>query len=299
MTLLAIIIALSLGHFLGHVQELRQFGWFERLSGWVQTNFKAGGEWNGAAGVLLAVLPPVLVVALVQDGLDEGLLGFLGFVFAVLVLLYTLGPRDLDQDAETYIDALETGDEEKARRSARAILETEPPEQAGERTRLVADTLLVKANEAVFAVLFWFALLGPAGAVLYRLAWVLKEKAGVPAEEAGAFAVAAGRLHGILAWLPARLLAVGYALVGSFEEAIHAWRNYRDRWSDRFGDSNVGVLVCAGNGALHRSVERDAPVEDSVELGVEWIRGVLGLIWRTLVLWVTVIALLTLAGWAS
>lgn len=299
MTLLAIIIGLSLGRFLGHLQDLRQLTWFERFVDSVRANFRVGGEWNGAAGVLLAVVPPVLLVAIVQALLSEVLFGLLAFVFAVLVLVYTLGPRDLDADAEAYINALDVADEEDAQRCAAVILETEPPAEAGERTRLVADALLVKANEAVFAVLFWFAVLGPAGAALYRLAWVLKKKAGAGAEETSDFAAAAQRLHGIVAWLPARLLAAGYALAGSFEEAIHAWRGYYDKWSIRFGDSNVGVLVCAGNGALHRDVERDASVEDRVEAGTDLIRAVLGLIWRTLVIWVTVIALLTLAGWAS
>lgn len=298
MTLLAIIIGLSLERFLGHLQDLRQFDWFERLAAQVRTHFRTGGEWNGAAAVLLAVVLPVLLVALLQAALSEVLFGFLGFVFAVLVLLYTLGPRDLDADAEAYIDALEVADEEKAQHRAEAILETEPPAEPGERTRLVADALLVKANEALFAVLFWFAVLGPVGAFLYRLASVLKETAGSGAEDAADFAAAAGRLHGILAWAPARLLAVAYALAGSFEDAIHAWRGYQDRWSDRFGDSNVGVLVCAGNGALHRDVARET-AEYGVEAGADLIRSVLGLIWRSLVLWVTVIALFTLAGWAS
>lgn len=297
MTLLAIIIGLFLERFLGHLQDLRQFTWFERFVDSVRANFRAGGEWNGAAAVLLAVVPPVLVVAAVQALLSDVLFGLLGFVFAVLILVYTLGPRDLDTDAEAYVNALEVADEEDARHRAAAILEMEPSADAGERTRLVADALLVKANEAVFAVLFWFAVLGPAGAALYRLAWVLKRQAGT--EESSDFAAAAQRLHGIVAWLPARLLATGYALAGSFEEAVHAWRGYYDKWSFRFGDSNIGVLVCAGNGALHRDVERDASVEDRVEAGTDLIRAVLGLIWRALVIWVTVIALLTLAGWAG
>lgn len=299
MTLLAIIIGLFLERFLGHLQDLRQFTWFERFVDSVRTNFRVGGEWNGAAGVLLAVFPPVLAVAAAQTLLSDVLFGFLGFVFAVLVLVYALGPRDLDADAETYINALEAADEENARRRAAAILESEPPAEATERTRLVADALFVKANEAVFAALFWFAVLGPAGAALYRLAWVLKKKAGAGVAESSDFAAAAQQLHGIVAWLPARLLAIGYALAGSFEEAIHAWRGYHDKWSNRFGDSNVGVLVCVGNGALHRDVERDASAEDRADAGVDLIRAVLGLIWRTLVLWVTVIALLTLAGWAG
>src|SRR5690606_26164604 len=121
MTLLAIIISLSLERFLGHLQELRQFGWFERLSGWVRTNFKAGGEWNGAAGGLLAVIPAGRGVALVQDGLDGVLFVRLGFVSAGLVRLGPLGPRGLHQDAEACINALETADEEQGRRSARGI----------------------------------------------------------------------------------------------------------------------------------------------------------------------------------
>jgi membrane protein required for beta-lactamase induction len=105
---------------------------------------------------------------------------------------------------------------------------------------------------------------------------------------------AAQRVHGALAWLPARLLALGYALAGSFEDAVSDWRAYYQHCSEHFFEVNDAVLASAGGGALrNRAFAAEAETEAQ-----QTMRGALRLINRTLIVWLTAIALLTVFGWA-
>ncbi len=289
MTLIAILISLLLERLLSQLESLREPAWFERYARWLRERLRAGGElWEGAAGVVAVLLPLVVVVALVQGLLGLVLLGLPGFIFNVVVLLYCLGPRTLDSQVDALTMALESGDEETARRYAFELLGEEPPSGRA-LPGVVTDAVLVRANERLFAVLFWFLILGGVGAALYRGGWVLRERLAGD----DAFGEAARRLQGILDWIPARLVAVGYALTGSFEDALAGWRAYQDELAERFADTSIGTLVCTGNGALRLDPSAGGDGD------AETIHAANGLVWRTLIVWLTVIALITLAGWAT
>jgi len=126
-----------------------------------------------------------------------------------------------------------------------------------------------------------------------------------PASE---FAQAAQRLHAILDWIPARLVAVGYAVSGSFVDAIGNWRGSVGK-TEKWEESSVQVLLASGMGALHLDAEslREAPQDNDVQGGrkpgaadvqaeIAHIKAAQALVWRTLVAWVVIIALMTLAG---
>ena len=96
-------------------------------------------------------------------------------------------------------------------------------------------------------------------------------------------------LHGLMAWIPARLLAMGFALAGSFEEAIADWRGYYDNCAPRFFDVNNDVVACAGVGATGRATESCAVAPAAR------VRAAIDLVVRTLwLIWCPVIAVLTL-----
>jgi adenosylcobinamide-phosphate synthase len=169
----------------------------------------------------------------------------------------------------------------------------------------------------VFGVLSWYSVLavlglGPTGAVLYRLSefvaryWRhMEKKSGASLSEV-VHDAAATAWHAI-DWLPARVTALGFAVVGSFEEAIDSWRQY----AQKFPDDNDGVILAATAGALNVRLGREAASASSAasEPGAEpgaapvpvqepvlaHLRSVVGLVWRTVVLWMLLLALLTLA----
>lgn len=287
MSLITILVSLFAERFLGAPGELRRFDWFWRWTGRVREWLPTAEPWQGTAAVVAALAVPFIAVALLGYWLAE-LWGLFGFIFAVLVLLYSFGPQNLEAQVEAFIDARERNDEESAHWHVADMLGEWVPESTRELTRAVMETVFVEAHERILGVIFWFLLLGPAGALLYRLACLLSARFR---NEESEFGAAAYRLHQILAWVPVRLTALGYALSGSFVDAMQYWREEGAKWRDL----NRGILVSAGFGAL-----RYGPAgEEMVATGLEDIRSTLSLVRRTVVLWLAVLGVFTLAGWAA
>ncbi|MEW6354255.1 MAG: regulatory signaling modulator protein AmpE [Pseudomonadota bacterium] len=296
MTLIAILISLGMDKSVATLQDLRRFGWFVQFARWLRARLAQFG--NGPFGVLLIVGLPVLAVGVVSYALYEAL-DLLGFLFGVAVLLFALGPKNLDEQIQGYIDARERGDTEAAHHLATGILHEQLPGSAFQLTRAITESILVQAHERILAVLFWFAVLGPVGAALYRLSAILNNVTRKE-REISPYAQAAARLHAILDWVPARLAALGYAVTGSFVDAVANWRASGEKWAGRWEESSTGVLLASGLGALQLDDSQPAaPAEFDLQSEVDQIKATQALVWRTLVAWVVVIALMTLAGWAT
>lgn len=287
MSFLALLVSLLLDLALRHLEHLRGPRWFHAYFESLGFLTQAADFWRAGFGVLVIVLVPTVVTLFIGHLLDH-IWGGLGFAFAVLILLLTLGPQDLHAQADAYIAAVRAGNTGRAEELARALLRAKPPAEPAACSEAMTHAVFSEANERLFGILFWFALLGPAGAVLYRSTDFLRR---LPSAEPRSteFIQAVGRLHGVLAWIPAHLAALGYGLAGSFEDAVSELKTFYANSTMRFYQLNEDLLACAGLGAL-RASGRDA--------GTERLRAALVLVRRTLIIWMVVYALLTLVIWA-
>ncbi|MGI9308258.1 MAG: regulatory signaling modulator protein AmpE, partial [Gammaproteobacteria bacterium] len=169
MHLLALLIGLGVERLLTQLVHLREFRWGDPVFDLV---FKASLQSNrNLALVVLLILAALVVfpVALVALLLQDSLAQIPYFLFAVLVLLFSLGPRDLKEEVDDYCAALARDDSEEIRRVSKELLEIDPPSDPVQRAQLVERSIYVQANNRVFSVVFWFILLGPAGAWLFRV----------------------------------------------------------------------------------------------------------------------------------
>lgn len=287
MSFLATLIALLLDLGLRHLEPVRAPRWFHAYAETFQSLTRSADSTRATAGTLLVALIPAVIALFLGDALTH-VWSVLGFIFAVVVLMFCLGPRDLHDEARIYMDAVQAGDEAKANAQAAELLSGPVPPSAEERTEAVTQAVLMEANERQFGVLFWFALLGPAGALLYRTADLMRR--GPQAQRNTEYSTAAVRLHGVLAWIPAHLAAIGYALAGSFEDAVSDLKSYYSTCSLRFFQVSNDVLLCTGLGALRAGAGQEA--------GLSRLKSALGLVRRTLIIWMVIYGLITLFGWA-
>jgi len=279
---------------------------------WVVRKVDAGQSVHGWVAWLLAVVVPALVALLVYWLLL--LVGWpLAMLWNVAVLYASLGFRQFSHHFTAIRTALEAGDEAQARALLadwRQIDASELPQR--EIIRHVIEYSAIAAHRHVFGVLAWFSVaaalgLGPAGAVLYRLSeFVTRYWPHISSERlqpvSAAACDAANRAWHLVDWLPIRITAAGFAVVGSFEDAIDNWRNHEAV----SGGDNDGVLVAATAGAINvrlgttamakgdgRATMSAAAARDEPELA--HLRSVVGLVWRLVVMWMLLLALLTLA----
>lgn len=292
----------------GNLVHASMRGWMR----WVVRNFDAGKTPHGWLAWSLAVGGPSLA-ALVIYWLLLALIGWpVAMLWSIAVLYATLGFRQFSYHFTDIRKALDEGDEARARTLLaewQQIDAGELPRQ--EIIRHVIEHSVLSAHRHVFGVLSWFSVLaalglGPAGAVFYRLAefitryWpYLSSQQGQPVSEAAR--AAANRAWHLVDWVPARITALGFAVVGNFEEAIDNWRNYETLPHV----DNDGAILAATAGAVNvrlgetvasaegEEVPMAATTRQEPELA--HLRSIVGLVWRSVVLWMTLLALLTLA----
>ena len=294
-TLLAVIVALAIGHLAPDIAAgLRRYDWFAGWLRWLNAQFPEGSFWRGRYGIALALVLPLLVVGLLQVALDKPVWGFVGLLFDIAVLFYCWGPRDLDLDVAAVLDAPDA----VARRNEAARLGL-----VGDAAKLdgpaLVEAVFRNALRRWFGVLFWFCVLGPFGALLYR--------ASVLAAECDDSQLAQETASGAKAWLAilewpvSQLATLALALVGNFDSVMGAWRE-----EGAFG-LHGGLLGTAARASVRSEIAEE--VADYTESGVPAstalaeafgelpeLRDAMSMVWRILVLWLAVIALFVIAG---
>jgi AmpE protein len=300
MSLIAIVLTMATENFWRSGQGLQPFKAVIDGVCWLQGRWGSESWFNGPGGVLAGVLPGVLVIGLLQFafGAADGFLGWLlSLILAVAVLIAAIGRRGADQEVDDYQRALERGDVEGAYLHVRELLRGRTPTGPADMNRLLIERLLVRNNERLLAILFWFAALGPVGAVLYRSASQLKGLVGTGRAFGEDFMEAALRLQAILDWIPARITALLYALIGSFIDALRQWRLAGSQWGIDLYTSNQGALINSGIGSLR--LHDQVVIEAEFKVLRREVAEAQALITRTVIAWITGFALLTIAGWLS
>ena len=261
MALLIIVLALFVERVWTTLGELRSFTWFDRL-----VDRMSGRGPSGAFAVLGVMALPLAGVVIVQ-ALLANILAILGFAFALMVVLFSLGPRDLDADVHRFLNAWEQGDEDKAQNYAQQLCRaTAEPIDKQSMGRFVVEGIVVAAHERWFGMIFWFVILGPLGALWYRLACELRDKCIRRGEE-DAFKDTALMMHHILAWIPVRLTLLSYALAGSFGDALEALRGEGFGWRGNWLTNNYQLLIHGGLGALQLEQQLAADETRVVDAG--------------------------------
>jgi len=282
-----------------------------RMEGW----FNAGHTHHGRSAWIVTMLILMVPTALVY-WLCVIVNPLLALAWNVLIVYLTLGFRHYSHYFTSIQLALNAGDEAKAR-----VLLAEWTQQdtttmdVAEISRVAVSKALVSTHRNVFGVFFWFLMpLGPACAVMYRVAEYLARAWNEPAhmrnEAFGQFAMQAFYW---IDWIPVRLTAVAFAVVGNFEDAIYSWRNFANRWQDEA----IGIILSSGGGAmgvrlgtpaetaatvpavdattLDVSGESESPPGDATS--VRTLQSTVGLVWRALLLWMLLLLLLSIAVW--
>jgi len=263
-TALAMAAALLLDQWLGEPQHAHPLVAFGRMVSWIEKRMHTDQRWVGVLAWSLAALP----LPLVLWGLQRAMPAWISWVIGMCVLYFTLGLRSLGEHARPVATALQSGDLDTARNAVgRMVSRDTEALNANEVAAAATESVLENGNDAVFGALFWFAVLGAPGALLFRLANTLDAMWGYRTPRYERFGWAAARIDDVLNLLPARLTAFTYALCGNFNGALHCWRTQASQWDS----PNAGPVMAAGAGALDVRLGGAAPYngvwEDRPQLG--------------------------------
>lgn len=272
----------------------------KRFSQLLERSLNDGHARHGVIAWVLAALLPTLLIGAAYYVLWQ-MAPPLAVLLGILVLYLVVDFRSFSTQAEAIAAALRDSNIQDARERLETWSgQSAEAYSAAEIARVAIETALTRAHYNLYALVFWFMLLGPAGAVLYRLAQSVDQAWG--GQEA-AFNRVPRQIFYWLDWLPARFTAIAFAVVGDFEDALYCWRTQAMAWKNEA----VGIMLSSGAGALGVRLGEPLPfkgiVEYRPELGLgdaadaDYLMSTVGLIWRTLVLMLALMLLMTFANW--
>lgn len=300
MNLIALLIGLLIERLATQLLHWRRMRWLDRIIDAGFRQAKRLGTWPASIPVLLLALLLVLPVFLLIFSLGGTLQGFTYLILAVIVLLFSIGPRDIGEEVSEYCSALEAEDEEQVQHAAKALIEGEVPDDPRDRIARVEEAVCIQANNRLFAVIFWFVVLGPLAAWAYRVTDLIRRRAvfsaarDEPADDSTVYIRdAAEMFHGWLAWIPARLTALGYATAGNADDAIAALRAPSEERDGSTTEHSERLLARVGVAALALQDKAD---ESITERGIRGATAANGLVFRQLLIWAVIIAAMTLYG---
>lgn len=288
MSLLSVIFALIAENFVSALSEMRRFDFFHSYINWARSKLPSFSFQNGSVTLVIILAGALFSVWLISAMLGN-VFSLFGFLFGIAVLIFTIGPRDLDSDVRNVITALEHKDYEAANIHASGLCGRDISEPPLKLVQTVKEEIILQANSRLLGVFFWFILLGPVGAVLFRASCLLKEKVK---DESDDFAEACRELYRIIIWLPARVCVISYAVAGNFVDTMSYWNGLSDLW---LRDSEEFIVV-SGVGAL-RYEHRIGSHEHDEEPDVAVLQHALSLVKRAIIVWVVLLGLLTVTGW--
>ncbi|MGH8126066.1 MAG: regulatory signaling modulator protein AmpE [Rhodanobacteraceae bacterium] len=283
----ALIVLLVLLLWPGNVAGLRQFGWYRAWLGVL--DFAEGG-----GRVALALVVPVVACALIAHFIQNWIYTLAALAFAVLILFYTFGPRELESDFEAVLKEADPVARVATAENLRSVPEGAP--RAFTAPELVEAAVTASLRRR-FGVLFWFFLLGPAGALGYRLAWMTatdtQERTDPRTRNA------ARRFALALDWIPAHLMVLAMALVSNFDAVIGTWRAWHAQPGRSPWELDPDFLAAVARAGVNADIAAgDGPTMDTRDPTTE-LADARRLMLRVLLVWLAVVALIVLAAWVA
>ncbi|WP_027795632.1 adenosylcobinamide-phosphate synthase CbiB [Paraburkholderia acidipaludis] len=291
-------------HWLGEPRRAHPLIAFGKLANRLEERLNTGrrGRPLGLLAWLAAVAPPVLAAALLVAILPWPLAAALH----VALLWFALGARSLADHIAPIGAALAQRDLARARElTSRIVSRDTARADTTALARAAVESALENGNDAIFGALFWFAVAGGPGALAFRLANTLDAMWGYRTPRYLRFGWAAARIDDVLNWIPARLTAASYALLGDTRVALRCWREQARRWDS----PNAGPVMAAGAGALnvllggaavyHGAIEQRPTLGAGTPPRAQDVDAALRLVERATILWLAVLIALAFVSVAS
>lgn len=240
---LCALIAVLIDRFCGEPKRWHPLVGFGNWASFIEQKLNNQHFLPGLLGWLLVVLPLVALALWLQDRC--------AIAVDIALLTFALGAQSLREHAEAVAHPLRDGNLEEARRRVGWMVsrETSQLDESG-IAKAGVESVLENGNDAIFGTLFWFAIAGGPGALLFRLANTLDAMWGYRTERFNLFGRTAARIDDGLNWLPARLTALTYAVLGHTRQALACWRSQAPGWDS----PNAGPVMAAGAGSLQVSL---------------------------------------------
>lgn len=286
-TLIAILLVLVSTHALPDLARVRQFAWLR--------DALRPREGASSSAIVWIVALLVLATLLIQIALKGHAFGLLELAFMIAVLYLCWGPRDLETDILSVLKAPDSDRRAAAAQSLHDGLRDRPVEYSAPA---LVEASFAAALSRHFGVLFWFVVIGPVGAIGYRLVQLLAYSPAF-ADAAGSARAHFERMASILDWAPAHLIALTIALVSDFDATLRAWRDYHAAHGQGYFTTDLGFLAVIARAGVDADIEAGDGGIVGISDPVAALADARLVLRRVLFAWLAIVAVIVLGGWAG
>lgn len=317
--LIVLLCALLLDYFFGEPKKYHPLVGFGRLANYLEERLnedlldkKVGfnpdkkpqttqqNRINGLIAVLVCLVPAWWLTHLI---ISDGLLSML---LETIILYLALGLSSLKEHAQQVLKPLQENQLDQARQALAMIVSRDTQQMDEEGIcRAATESVLENGSDAVFATIFWFLVAGAPGVVVYRLSNTLDAMWGYKTDRYNNFGFFVAKFDDLLNFIPARLTALTYALMGNWKNAMRCWSKQGSLWES----PNAGVVMAAGAGALdvqlggadhyHGELKQRTDLGCGEKAQAATIEQSCQLLDRSIIVWVVVVALICIPVWLS
>ncbi|MFK5986659.1 MAG: adenosylcobinamide-phosphate synthase CbiB [Pseudomonadota bacterium] len=258
-TFIILCLALLVDHFLGEPKQFHPLVGFGNYANKLEKYLNSPAFSNqklfalGFIALFLAVFPIIFIVHFFTIQNDSIWVN----IFTLVIVYSCIGMQSLRSHAIEIYQSLQSQSLENPSlenqslsisRSKVAMIVSRDTDQmqASDISRATIESVLENGSDAVFAPVFWFIIAGVPGILAYRLINTLDAMWGYKTKQFKYFGFAVAKLDDLINYIPARLTALSYAMMGNWQSAIYCWKTQAKHWSG----VNPGVVMSAGSGAL-------------------------------------------------
>lgn len=304
MNFIVISLALALDQLLGEPKRFHPLVGFGHCANWFERVLNQGGSKKdligyGTLSLVLLVVPPILCTFIVLQ-----LSGDYAWLVSIFVVYWAIGFKSMTQHTQAVFEALSNSDISDAREAVSRIVSRDTEHMDKKQiTSASIESSLENGCDSIFGVLFWYVIGGAPAVVFYRLINTLDAMWGYRNKRFEYFGKVAARLDDILNYIPARLTAFSYAIMGRFKLAIQSWLSE----ANQLASPNAGPVMTAGAGSLdiHLGGEAyyDGKLLDKPSFGGtrvpsrHHINSANKLVWRSILLWCAIILAVDVVLW--
>ena len=238
---------------------------------------------------ILNILFPIILVIFILIStylLEHYMHSFFSFVLNLIILVYCLKPNEYNKKIEDIKFSIEHEKDIPEDDRLKYLIASISEKKSNDNITEIINNLFYNSTRSIFTVLFWFLVLGPAGCLGYIVLdyFIYGNDILIDQKSKKKLKI----IFGLIEYIPARLSAFSFAIVGNFENSLNAWKNLKSNVDLHKGNIILVNTIGLSSFEIIGNNEQDALLEK-----ISYIQTIIS---RSLLAWLSFTILLIIGG---
>jgi len=238
---------------------------------------------------ILNILFPIILVIFILIStylLEHYMHSFFSFTLNLIILVYCLKPNEYNEKMEDIKFSVEHEKDIPEDERLKYLMASISEKKSNDDITEITNNLFYNSTRSIFTVLFWFLVLGPAGCLGYIVLdyFIYGNDIRIDQKSKKKLEI----IFGLIEYIPARLSAFSFAIVGNFENSLNAWKNLKSNVD--LHKENIVLVNTIGLSSFEIIGNNE---QDTILEKISYIQTIIS---RSLLAWLSFAMLLIIGG---